>query len=157
LAAPAPAGEASVALDQSVPNLDLLWHVLLALAAVVVVGQALARLFTSIGQPAVVGEVVAGIVLGPSLLGRIAPQAAAYLLPAAVAPFLGVITQLGIILYMFLVGLELNASVLRERAYMTVATSHASIVVPFLLGADLALGLYPRISTSTVPFTSFAL
>ncbi len=157
LAAPTPADEAAVALGPQVPNVDLLWHVLLALAAVVIVGQVLARLFTYVGQPPVIGEVVAGIVLGPSLLGRVAPDAAAYLLPPAVAPFLGVIAQLGVILYMFLVGLELNASVLRERAYTTVATSHASIVVPFLLGAALALGLYPRFSNSAVPFTSFAL
>jgi Kef-type K+ transport system membrane component KefB len=68
-----------------------------------------------------------------------------------------VIAQLGVILYMFLVGLELNPGVLRGRAHATVAISHASIIVPFLLGAALALVLYPRLSSSEVSFTSFAL
>src|SRR5437762_3041027 len=75
----------------------------------------------------------------------------------AVAPFLGVVAQLGVMLYMFLVGLQLNAGLLRGRAHATVATSHASIVAPFVLGSLLALFLYPRLSTSAVPFTSFAL
>src|SRR6185369_649401 len=72
-------------------------------------------------------------------------------------PNLGMIAQLGVILYMFLVGLELNPSVLRARAHATVAISHASILAPFLLGSGLALFLYPRLSSSDVHFTSFAL
>src|SRR5205823_7054807 len=67
------------------------------------------------------------------------------------------ISQLGVILYMFLVGLDLNASLLRRRAHATVAISHASIVCPFVLGSALALWLYPRVSGADVPFTSFAL
>jgi Kef-type K+ transport system membrane component KefB len=136
---------------------DTLFHVLLALAAVVVTGRVMGKLFGYIGQPPVIGEVVGGIFLGPSLLGWFAPGVSAYLLPASVAPFLAVIAQLGVILYMFLVGVELNAGLLRQRAHATVAISHASIVVPFVLGTLLALGLYPRLSTSDVPFTSFAL
>jgi Kef-type K+ transport system membrane component KefB len=91
-------------------------HVLIALAAVVIVGRLLGRAFRYLGQPPVIVEVVGGIVLGPSLLGQVWPEAAAFLLPASVAPFLSVIAQLGIILYMFFVGLELNTGVLRERA-----------------------------------------
>ena len=67
------------------------------------------------------------------------------------------IAQLGVILYMFLVGLDLNGDLLRKRGHATVAVSHASIVLPFLLGALLAVGLYPRLSSANVPFTSFAL
>jgi Kef-type K+ transport system membrane component KefB len=129
-------------------------HLLVALTAVVITGQTLARGFAYLGQPPVIGEVVAGIVLGPSLLG---PQASALILPPAVAPFLGAMAQLGVLLYMFLVGLELPADQIRQRAHATVATSHASILVPFLLGALLTLDLYPRYSSSHVPFTSFAL
>jgi Kef-type K+ transport system membrane component KefB len=136
---------------------DVLMHVLLALAAVLATGRVVARVFVYLRQPPVVGEVVAGILLGPSLLGWLAPGAAAYLLPTTVAPFLGVIAQVGVILYMFLVGLELNTEVIRERGHATVAISHASIVAPFLLGAVLALGLYPRLSSGEVPFTPFAL
>lgn len=136
------------------PKTDALLRVLIALLAVIVTGQILARLFAFVHQPPVIGEVVAGILLGPSLLG---PEMSALILPPSVGPFLGVIAQIGVILYMFLVGLELNAELLRQRAHATVATSHASILLPFVLGALLALGLYPRLSSADVPFTSFAL
>ena len=136
---------------------DALLHVLLALAAVVATGQVLAKLFVYLGQPPVIGEVVAGIVLGPSLLGRVAPPVSAYLLPESVAPYLGILAQLSVVLYMFLVGLELNPALLRGRVHATVAIAHASMLAPFLLGAALALGLYPRLSSNDVPFTSFAL
>ncbi|HEV7226600.1 MAG TPA: cation:proton antiporter [Pirellulales bacterium] len=136
---------------------DIVFHVLLALAAVIVTGRLLSKLFARFQQPPVIGEVIAGILLGPSLLGRLSPELSAYVLPQSAAPYLGIVAQLGVILYMFLVGLELNAGLLRDRAHATVAISHASIVLPFLLGAVLALALYPRLSTSDVRFTSFAL
>jgi Kef-type K+ transport system membrane component KefB len=153
LQAPAPAiaaGPAEAALQPG----DVLVHVLIALVAVIAVGQLLARLFAFVHQPPVIGEVVAGILLGPSLIG---PQASASILPPRVAPFLGIISQLGVILYMFIVGLELNAGLIKGRARAAVATSHASILLPFLFGSLLALVLYPRLSTSDVPFTNFAL
>jgi Kef-type K+ transport system membrane component KefB len=129
-------------------------HILVALAAVILTGQILATLLASLRQPPVIGEVVAGILLGPSLLG---PELSGWILPPAVAPFLGLIAQLGVILYMFLVGLDLNLSRLTHRVHATVATSHASILVPFLLGTLLALALYLRLADRSVPFTSFAL
>jgi Kef-type K+ transport system membrane component KefB len=132
----------------------VLLHVLVALAAVIITGQLLAKLFAYLRQPPVIGEVVAGILLGPSLLG---PELSGWILPPAVAPFLGLIAQLGVILYMFLVGLELNVSLLTHRVHTTVATSHASILLPFLLGTLSAVALYPRLSNRDVPFTSFAL
>jgi Kef-type K+ transport system membrane component KefB len=101
--------------------------------------------------------VIAGLLLGPSLLGRIAPSVSAYILPPPVAPFLGVLSQVGVVLYMFLVGTELDLSRLRKQAHSTVAISHASIIAPFLLGSALALVLYTRFSSSDVPFTHFAL
>src|SRR5262249_26226399 len=109
------------------------------------------------GQPPVIGEVIAGILLGPSLLGRLSPDAMAFLFPSATLPYLGVLAQLGVILYMFLVGLELNAGLLRARAHTTLAISHASIVAPFLLGAGLALWLHSDLAPAGVSFTSFAL
>jgi len=133
---------------------EIFMHVLMALTAVIVTGLILAKCFAYLGQPPVIGEVVAGIVLGPSLLG---PEISALVLPPSSAPFLGVIAQLGVLLYMFCVGLELHADLIRPRLRATIATSHASILVPFVLGAILALDLYPRLSTSDVSFTSFAL
>src|SRR5262249_9333723 len=136
---------------------DALFHVLLALAAVVGAGRLLGALLRTIGQPPVIGEGLGGIMLGPSLLGRLAPDASAYILPASVAPFLNVVAQIGVVLYMLRVGLELNGDLLCVRAHATIATSHASIVLPFVLASLLALYLYPRLSTSDITFTSFAL
>ena len=133
---------------------NVLLRVLVALTAVIIVGLILAKCFAYLGQPPVIGEVIAGILLGPSLLG---PEASALILPTTIAPFLGVIAQLGVILFMFTVGLSLQGERLKHRARAAVAISHAGIVVPFLLGALLALNLYPRLSSREVPFTSFAL
>jgi Kef-type K+ transport system membrane component KefB len=134
-----------------------LFHVLSALVAVIIVGRLLGWLFRYVGQPAVIGEVVAGILLGPSLLGWLLPDAAAALLPRDVAPFLGIIAQIAVILYMFLVGLEFDGAMLQKKGHAAVAISHASIIAPFLLGGGLALWLYPRLSTSDIPFDVFAL
>jgi Kef-type K+ transport system membrane component KefB len=155
LSSPRPATANAIGLAPAAP--DILWHLLLALTAVVIAGQGLGRLFRWIGQPPVIGQIVAGILLGPSLLGRVAPEVFLYVLPAEVAPFLGLLAQLGVILYMFLVGLELNPDLVRGQVRSTVSTAHASIALPFVLGAALALYLYPRLSTSDVPFTHFAL
>jgi len=133
------------------------FHLLLAMATVIAVGRVLGSLFHKLHQPPVIGEVIAGILLGPSLLGWVSPAAYGFLLPTNVAPYLQMIAQIGVILYMFLVGLELNTRLLREKGHAAVAISHASIVVPFLLGSGLALLLYERLSTSDVNFTTFAL
>jgi len=136
---------------------DVLPRLLLALAVILVAARGVGLVFGWLGQPPVVGEVLAGILLGPSLLGRVWPAALAYLLPPAVAPFLGVLAQVGVILFMFLVGVELDPGVMRNRTQSTIAISHASITLPFVLGSLLALPLYPVLSTRDVPFTAFAL
>ncbi len=138
-------------------EINELLHVLLALVLVIATARALGTLFRLIHQPAVVGEIIAGILLGPSLLGRVAPTASAYLLPHAIGPYLNILAQIGVILYMFLVGLELDPALMRKRGHSTIAISHASILAPFLLGGILALFLYPRLSSSDVPFTVFSL
>ena len=135
----------------------VLMHVLLALLVVIIAARLVGALFKRLQQPAVIGEVIAGIVLGPSVLGAIAPTTMAYLMPPGVAPFLGIIAQVGVVLFMFLVGIELDTTLLRKRTTASVAVSHASIVTPFVLGALLALLLYPKLSTSDVPFLVFAL
>jgi Kef-type K+ transport system membrane component KefB len=135
----------------------MLLDVLVALAVIVVTARLVGGLFTRFHQPAVIGEVVAGIMLGPSLLGRVAPDLAAILLPTETAPFLGVLSQLGVILYMFLTGLELDLKVLRSRAATTAAIAISSIVVPFGLGLILARTLYGTLAPIGVGFTPFAL
>ncbi|BAY89461.1 MULTISPECIES: cation:proton antiporter [unclassified Tolypothrix] len=113
--------------------------------------------FKSIKQPLVIGEIVAGIMLGPSLFGLIAPSAAATVFPPEAVPFLNVLSQVGLIFFMFLIGLELNPKYLSGQLETAVLTSHVSILVPFSLGTLLAVLLYPLVSNASVSFTAFAL
>ena len=151
------------AAPKAVP-VDVVLHVLATLAAIIALGNFLAWIFRWIGQPAVIGEVVAGIALGPSLLGAISPDVMHWLIPAKevdpqglVITSLKMIAQLAVVLYMFIIGLELNTHQVGRHAKAAVAISHASIVFPFVLGSTLALWLYPRLSESNVTFTNFAL
>lgn len=110
-----------------------------------------------IKQPLVIGEITAGIMLGPSLFGLVAPDLAAALFPPEAVPFLNVLSQVGLIFFMFLIGLELNPKYLSGQLEVAVLISHVSILVPFSLGILLSLLLYPLVSNSSVPFTAFAL
>jgi Kef-type K+ transport system membrane component KefB/nucleotide-binding universal stress UspA family protein len=113
--------------------------------------------FRWIEQPQVIGEIVAGIMLGPSLLGLVAPDFAATLFPTEAVPFLEVLSEVGLIFFMFLIGLELNPKYLKNNLDIAILTSHVSILVPFSLGSLLALILYPTVSNNGVSFTAFAL
>ncbi|HEU4713529.1 MAG TPA: cation:proton antiporter [Pyrinomonadaceae bacterium] len=108
-------------------------------------------------QPQVVGEMVAGVLLGPSLLGWVAPGFFAALFPASSLGALSVLSQIGLLLFMFMVGLELDTKTLRKLGHIAVVVSHTSIIVPFALGALLALFLFPRIANEGLPFTGFVL
>ena len=134
-----------------------LFHVLLALLVVLVASRLLGLVFRQINQPPVIGEVIAGLMLGPSFLGRLAPELSNYILPGSIAPYLGLLAQIGVVLYMFLVGLELDTRLLRSSAHASLAISHASIVVPFLLGTTAALWLYPTLAGPGVSFVVFAM
>ncbi|MBC7851897.1 MAG: cation:proton antiporter [Pirellulaceae bacterium] len=134
-----------------------MFHLLLALAAVIVAGRLLGIVFRWIGQPPVIAEVIAGILLGPSLLGAISPAAQEYLLPDSIEPALNVVAQLGVILFMFVVGLELDLRVMQQRGAAILSTAVASIAVPFALGAALAIPMYAVHSSSSTSFTKFAL
>jgi Kef-type K+ transport system membrane component KefB len=142
---------------KSAASHHLFFHLLLALVAVIAMGRVLSAVCRRLGQPPVIGEVIAGIVLGPSILGKLSPEAMDYLLPQGITPLLSVIAQLGIIMYMFLVGLHLNLGHVKNHAKSAIAISHAGITFPFALGAVLALWLYPQLSSQSVPFTNFSL
>lgn len=112
--------------------------------------------FKSIKQPLVIGEIVAGIMLGPSLLGLIAPELSNTLFSPETLPFLNLLSQVGLIFFMFLIGLELNPKYLNGNLQVAILTSNISILVPFSLTSILSLWLYPLISNANVSFTAFA-
>jgi Kef-type K+ transport system membrane component KefB len=140
-----------------VPGVFRLSVFLAQLVAVVLVSRAVGRVMRRIGQPQVVGEMLGGLLLGPSVLGLVTPAGYALLFPAGSVRFLNAVSQLGVLLFMFLVGLELDLEVLRGRRRAVIVTSHAGMAVPLCLGAALALALYPKLSNDGVSFTSFAL
>ncbi|WP_020472162.1 cation:proton antiporter domain-containing protein [Zavarzinella formosa] len=159
-----PTAESTATAKSGGAKLDVLVHVLATLAAVIALGHLLGRVFRFIGQPPVIGEIVAGLLLGPSFLGEISPDMMHLLIPSPtddpagkVRGALQMIAQLGVILYMFLVGMELNLGTLRREAKSAVAISHSGILLPFVLGSALALGLFRDLAPAGVPFTSFAL
>lgn len=132
---------------------------LLLLQMIVIIGAArvLGLVTRRLGQPAVIAEVLAGIVLGPSLLGFVAPSALGALFPAPSLPLLKVLSHFGLVLFMFLVGLAFDPGLLKGRARATVLISHVSIVVPFVLGAGLAALLYGSYAEAEVSQLSFLL
>ncbi|QKQ72138.1 cation:proton antiporter [Nostoc sp. TCL240-02] len=136
-------------------------HIVILVLVEVLIIIGLSRLvglaFRSIKQPLVIGEIVAGIMLGPSLFGLVAPHLAVTLFPPETIPFLNVLSQVGLIFFMFLIGLELNPKYLSGQLEVAVLTSHVSILVPFSLGTLLAAILYPLVSNASVSFTAFAL
>jgi Kef-type K+ transport system membrane component KefB len=133
-------------------------HVLLALAVICFASRLVGGLVRRfLNQPPVIGETIAGLMLGPSLLGAVWPAGSAFLLPPEIVPLLGVLAKIGVVLFMFLVGLELDPKLLRGNSQVTLAISHASIVTPFVLGSLLAFFLYTSYSSAEVPFTVFSL
>jgi Kef-type K+ transport system membrane component KefB len=133
--------------------------VLILIEVLVVIGgsRLVGWIFRSIDQPLVIGEIVAGIALGPSLLGWLAPDLSALLFPTSAIPFLNVLSQIGLIFFMFLIGLELDPKYLQGNLKTAVVTSGVSILVPFTLAGILSLVIYPIVSNSSVSFTAFAL
>lgn len=136
------------------PNLFLL---VLQIAVVVAVCRVVGSLFRLFHQPRVVGEMFAGILLGPSFLGWLAPGVSAYLFPPNSLGFLNALSQVGVMIFMFLVGLGINPKELKHHGHAAVLTSHVSITAPFVLAAFLSLYLYPKLSDDSVAFSSFAL
>jgi len=115
--------------------------------------------FARLHQPQVIGEMIAGIMLGPSLLGWLAPEVFNGVFPVDSRPYLGILSQVGVVFFLFLVGLELDPMLLRKRGHAAVLISHVSIIAPFLLGAALTLYLYPIVFNDTreMSFKSAAL
>jgi Kef-type K+ transport system membrane component KefB len=138
-------------------NLRPLGLLLLQLIVIVSVARLFGALFRRFGQPAVLGEIVAGIVLGPSLLGATAPRLFGFLFQPSSLAILKLLAEIGVVLFLFAVGLELDLGRLRHEAETAVVVSHASIVVPYFLGVVLSLFLYRQLAPAGVTFLAFAL
>jgi Kef-type K+ transport system membrane component KefB len=136
---------------------DPLTRFLVQIAVIIAACRGLGVLMRRIGQPVVIAEIGAGILLGPSVLGWLSPAAEEALFPVGSLGVIRLLSQLGLLLFMFLVGLELDPKIVRERGRLALVISHASIVAPFLLGATLAIVLYPTLAGARVTFTGFAL
>src|SRR5690606_14544133 len=146
-------------IDSLVHNLQ---HPLAVLLAQMITIILIARLFgwicKKIGQPSVVGEMIAGIVLGPSLVGMYFPEFSASLFPVESLGNLQVLSQIGLILFMFMVGMELDLKIIKNKAHDAVVVSHASIIIPFALGMVLAyFFIYESLAPAGVEFSYFAL
>jgi Kef-type K+ transport system membrane component KefB len=136
---------------------DPLTRLLVQFIVILVATRLVGVLFTRMGQPAVIGEILAGILLGPSLLGWAAPNVFGFVFAASSLGTVQLFSQIGVCVFMFVIGLELDVANLRRRAQTAIVVSHTSIMVPFLLGAGSALLLYPTFSSGKTSFVSFAL
>ncbi|MES2593719.1 MAG: cation:proton antiporter [Verrucomicrobiota bacterium] len=132
-------------------------HLFVQLLVIIVASRLVSWLFTRMGQPGVVGEMAAGILLGPSLFGLLAPGAFAFVFPADSLSALKLFSQIGVCLFMFSVGMELDVRQVRSKAQTAVMVSHASIVFPYLLGVLLAYFLFSSLAAPGASFTAFAL
>jgi len=130
---------------------------LLQIATIIIVARLFGWVCKAIGQPTVIGEIAAGIFLGPSLLGSFYPEVSALLFPAASLSNLQFLSQVGLILFMFIIGMELDLNVLKTKAQEAIVISHASIILPFALGVGLALYMYTEFAPANISFLSFSL
>ncbi len=130
---------------------------LLQIISILIVSRIFGFLFAKIGQPTVIGEILAGIVLGPSLLGYFYPEAFHFLFAAKSLGNLYILSQVGLILFMFTIGMDLNLGELKEKMGKIYVISHASIVIPYFFGMLLAYFVYSEFAAAQTGFLSFAL
>ncbi len=149
-----PAGGAVVQAVDSGP--DTYARLLVALPVVLGACYLAGMLARRLGQPAVIGEIVAGILLGPSLFGVVWPGAFGWLFPSGVVSAVSILAQLGLIFFMYLVGSEIDVAAVRRRGFTAVTVSQVSIALPMVSGIVLALGMYPLFG-GDVSFLAFGL
>ncbi|MCE3294876.1 MAG: transporter, family [Crocinitomicaceae bacterium] len=127
------------------------------IVTIILVARLFGWLFNKIGQPSVIGEIIAGIVLGPSLFGMYFPEASKMLFPVQSLENLKILSQIGLIFFMFIVGMEIDTKILKNKAHQAVVISHASIVIPFALGIVLAYFIYQGYAPHGISFLAFSL
>ncbi|MBM7173308.1 cation:proton antiporter [Streptomyces sp. G44] len=144
-------------LADGLPPVALMPHLFLMLSLVMVCCHAAGRLCRRLGQPPVMGEILTGVALGPSLLAAVWPSGQRWLFPADLLPVMDALAQLGLVVFMFLVGLELNVGQVRRSGRVAVMVSNVSVLVPMAGGALLAAVMYGRFAGPGVGFPAFAL
>jgi Kef-type K+ transport system membrane component KefB len=145
-------------LDSLHHNLTHPLAILLAqIVTIILVARVFGLICKKIGQPSVIGEIIAGIVLGPSFFGSYLPEFSVVLFPSSSLDNLKFLSQIGLIFFMFVVGMELDLRVLRNKAKEAVIISHASIIIPFTLGLVLAYTIYTDFAPKGIEFISFGL
>jgi len=130
---------------------------LLQIITIIIVARIFGWLCKLIGQPTVIGEIAAGIFLGPSLIGIFFPEFSTFLFPKQSLGNLQFLSQIGLILFMFIIGMELDLKVLKTKAQEAIVISHASIILPFALGVGLSLYIYKQFAPDGISFLSFSL
>lgn len=133
------------------------FRVLVQLVAIILAARVGAWLFGKLGQPPVVGEILAGLMLGPSLLGRIHPDWLAFVFPEETALVFRVISEIGLVLFMFLIGTEFDFGHLRQIGRTASGVAVSGIVLPFALGVGLAWAIHPHVASAEVNRTGFVL
>jgi Kef-type K+ transport system membrane component KefB len=136
---------------------DPLAHLLLQFMVILLAARTIGSFFRRFGQPSVIGEITAGILLGPSLFGWLWPEASAFVFAKGSLGVLQLFSQIGVCLFMFAVGLELDLGYLRHRLQTALVVGHTSIVVPYLLGVMVALVIFPWFGVPGTSFVTFAL
>jgi len=145
-------------IDSMAHNLQHPLAILLAqIVTIILVARFFGWVSRKIGQPSVVGEIVAGIVLGPSFVGMHWPEISGLLFPKESLGNLQFLSQIGLILFMFVIGMELDLKALKNKAHDAVVISHASIIIPFSLGIGLAYFIYTQFAPPGIEFASFGL
>jgi Kef-type K+ transport system membrane component KefB len=130
---------------------------LLQIIIIIIFARAFGFITGKLGQPVVIGEIIAGIVIGPSLLGHYFPATFAFVFPAGGMKYLEILSQVGLILFMFIIGMELDPKVIKLRVRSSLVISHTSILFAFFLGVLLAYFLYSSFAPAGTPFLGFAL
>jgi Kef-type K+ transport system membrane component KefB len=136
---------------------DPLAILLAQIVMIILVARLFGWIFKKIGQPTVIGEIIAGIVLGPSVVGFYFPGFSASLFPVESLGNLKFLSQIGLILFMFVIGMELDIKILKNKASEAIVISHASIVIPFAMGIGLSYFVYNKFAPEGVEFLSFSL
>lgn len=132
-------------------------QILAQIITIIIVSRIFAYFFRKIHQPTVIGEIIAGIALGPSLLGALFPEFSLALFPEHSLGNLNLLSQVGLILFMFMVGMELDVKVIQTKVKDAVVVSNAGILIPFTLGIVLAYFIYENFAPGGVAFLSFGL